>query len=81
MSGKFRTAGDTSEGALDPRLGSSIASDIFAQQLKVSTDDLQQVVEVVSDAAGELPDRLQLLRTDYGRLRRPECGLRLRGVR
>ena len=32
------------------------------QQLEVAADDLQQVVEVVRDAAGELADRLHLLR-------------------
>ncbi len=58
LGGKFRTAGNTREGALDPHLGPGVAGDILAQQLQVSADDLQQVVEVVSDAASQLPDRL-----------------------
>ena len=77
LGGKFRSARDTREGALDPHLGPGIAGDIFAEQLQVSADNLQQVVEVVSNAASELPDRLQLLRTDHRRLRRLERGFRL----
>ena len=39
-----------------------VAGDAVRQQLDHAEDDGQDVVEVVSDAAGELADRLHLLR-------------------
>ena len=38
------------------------------RQLQIAADDLQHVVEVVRDAAGELADRLHLLRLPQLRL-------------
>ncbi len=38
-------------------------------QIERTDDDAQQVVEIVRDAAGELPDRFHLLRLDQARLR------------
>ncbi|CUU17961.1 hypothetical protein CDS [Bradyrhizobium sp.] len=77
MRGKFRTSGHTSEGVLDPHLGPGITSDIFPKQLQISADDLQQVVEVVGNAASKLADRFQLLGSDHRSLRRLERGFRL----
>ena len=37
-------------------------SDVLQQQLHIARDDLQDVVEVVGDAAGQLADRFHLLR-------------------
>ena len=38
-----------------------IPADLLAQQVEIADDDGEQVVEVVRQAAGELPDRLHLL--------------------
>ena len=53
---------------LQPLLGPQIASDIPDEQLKVAADDLQDVVEVVRHAAGQLADGLHLLRLAQLRL-------------
>ena len=37
-------------------------------QLQIAADDLQHVVEIVGDAAGQLADRFHLLRLVQGRL-------------
>ena len=51
-----------------------------AQEVHRRADDRQEVVEVVGDAAGELPHRLQLLRLPQGLLGVPErLGLGLLG--
>ena len=41
-----------------------IAGEPVAQQVNVSEDNRQQVVEIVRDSPGELPDRFHLLRLD-----------------
>ena len=46
----------------DPPLRTHVAGHVAAQQLQVAAHHLQQVVEVVRHAAGELADRLHLLR-------------------
>src|ERR1700733_2512790 len=74
LRGKFRSARNAGQRALDPHLGPGIAGDVLAEQLQVSADHLQQIVEVVGDAACELANRLQLLRTDHRRLCRMESG-------
>ena len=48
-----------------------------AQQLRVAADDHQQIVEVVGDAAGQLAERLHLLRLGELLLRALERCLRL----
>ena len=48
-----------------------------AQKLRMAADDHQEVVEVVRDAAGELAERLHLLRLGELLLRPLERGLRL----
>ena len=45
-----------------------------AEELQVAADDLQHVVEIVRDAAGELADRLHLLRLAQLRLGRRAFG-------
>ena len=47
-----------------------------AQQLRVAADDHQQIVEIVGDAAGQLSERLHLLRLGELLLRPLERGLR-----
>jgi hypothetical protein len=47
---------------LDELVGARPGADPSPGDLAVAADDGQQVVEVVRDAAGELPDRLHLLR-------------------
>ena len=42
------------------------------EQLQVAGDDQQQIVEVVGDAAGELADRLHLLRLRQAPLALPQ---------
>ena len=48
-----------------------------AQQLGVAADDHQEIVEIVGDAAGQLAERLHLLRLGELLLRPLERGLRL----
>ena len=48
-----------------------------AQKLRVTADDHQQIVEVVGDAAGQLAERLHLLRLGELLLRPLERRLRL----
>jgi len=38
-----------------------IPGDVALQQIKIADDDGEQIVEIVSDAAGEIADRLHLL--------------------
>ena len=44
------------------RMGCSACPSLLADELEVAEDHGQQIVEVVGDAAGELADRLHLLR-------------------
>ena len=61
MGGKLRPPRDTGHGVLNALLGPDIAGDIASKQLQIAADDLEQIVEVVSYAAGQLADRLHLL--------------------
>ncbi len=45
------------------------------QGLQAAADDHQQIVEVVSDAAGELADRLHLLALTQGLVQQPALGI------
>ena len=56
------------DGRLQALLGAAVALDVAGKQLQIAADDLQHVVEVVRDAAGELADRLHLLRLEQLRL-------------
>jgi len=47
---------------VDFLLGLDMAGNILAQQIEVADDDREQIVEIVSDAAGQIADRLHLLR-------------------
>ena len=60
--GQLGAARDARERVLHPRLGPLVAGDVLREQLQVAADHLQQVVEVVRDAAGQLAERLHLLR-------------------
>src|SRR5690606_8124366 len=46
---------------VDQADGSGILRNVLAQELQIAEDRHQKVVEVVSDPAGELADRLHLL--------------------
>ena len=47
---------------VDFLLGLDMAGHILAQQIEVADDDREQIVEIVSDAAGQIADRFHLLR-------------------
>ena len=68
LRGEFRAARDGGDRRLQALVGARIAGDVAAKQLQIAADDLQDVVEVVRDAAGELADRLHLLRLAQLRL-------------
>ena len=59
---------------MQPLFGAKVAGDVADQQLEVAADDLQHVIEVVRNAAGELPDRFHLLRLAQLRFRRRPFG-------
>ena len=52
---------DADQRVADARLGALVAGGFAGEQLQVAGDHLQQVVEVVGDAAGQLAHRLHLL--------------------
>ena len=56
------------ERAIEQLLAARI-DDAAAQQIEIAEHGRQQIVEVVGDAAGELADRLDLLRLKQRRLR------------
>src|SRR5208337_694898 len=58
---KLRSTRDTRQGVLDAPFSAIVSSNVFCEELKVAADDLQQIVEVVSDATRELADRLHFL--------------------
>ncbi len=58
---ELSAAADTRERIGDPALRLLVSYDIFCQEIDVAGNDLQQVVEVVGDTAGQLADRLHLL--------------------
>ena len=68
LRGELRSARDGGDRGLQPLLGARIAGDVATEQLQVAADDLQDVVEVVRHAAGELADGLHLLRLAQLRL-------------
>ena len=68
LRGELRTARDGGDRGLQALLGAVIARDVATEELQIAADDLQHVVEVVRDAAGQLADRLHLLRLKQLRL-------------
>ena len=78
-SGCWRAKASSCDARLAPRSTAAIAASMrllvglatarfWLQQLQVAADDLQHIVEVVGDAAGQLADRFELLRLVQGRL-------------
>ncbi len=61
LAGQGRSSLGRPRRALDPLLQPGVAVELGPDELQVPEDDLQQVVEIVRDAAGQLPDRLHLL--------------------
>ena len=74
LRGQPRAAAHRLERVLDALRARRIVLQIGAGALEIGADDLQQVVEVVSDAAGEMADRLHLLRLPRGLLRDQPLG-------
>ena len=54
---------------VEQRFQFGIIGQAFAHQFEAAEHGHEKIVEVVGDAAGELPDRLQLLRLKQGRAR------------
>ena len=69
--GELRPARHARHGVRHAALGALVADDVPGEQLQVSGHDLEQVVEVVRDAAGELADRLEFLSLGEFRLGAP----------
>ena len=62
LSGQPRTALDSRNRALQARRYARIRCDVAGHQIQIGADDLQQIVEIVGNAAGELANGLHLLR-------------------
>ena len=70
MRGELGATLDAAHRGIDPALRPGVLERRLPQQLQVAGDHLQHVVEVVRHAAGELADRLHLLRLVQRRLHR-----------
>ncbi len=72
--GTLRSLADIADGAGHPAAVGIGAVEIRRQRIRVAKDDLQQIVEIVGDAAGQLTDRFHLLRLMQRFLRLPAAG-------
>ena len=69
LRGELRLRATRPASALRTRCSAlSLPAMSFEQQLQIAADDLQQIVEIVRDAAGEFADRFHLLRLAQGLL-------------
>ena len=59
-------APDAGKGVGDAPFGAFIARQILLKQLQIAGDNLQKIIEVVRDAAGELADGIHFLRLAQG---------------
>ncbi len=59
---EFRAAADPFQRVCHPRLGAFVAGHVFRQKLQIAGHHLQQVVEIMRNAARELADCFQVLR-------------------
>src|SRR5690606_12701588 len=62
ITGERGAAFDAVEGCIDASLCAAVAGKLEREQLQIARDDLQQVVEVVRYAAGQIADAFHFLR-------------------
>ena len=59
---KVRAANGCTQRVADDLAGSRVVGELVFKDLQIAADHRQQIVEIVRDAAGELPDPFQTLR-------------------
>ena len=78
LRGQFGAARDPVQRDLHAPLRGCVAGDIALEQVQIAADDMQQIVEVVRDAARQIADRLHLLAVAQRGLGLDQlCGARL----